>query len=263
MRRIVLPCVAFAAVGFVQPSRAASVLWTARDPFVGKWRLDVSRSTIVDDMRVEPSSPNKFTFNFEGGPAETIVADGTDQPGLPGTTLSVKAEDARTLTVVRKQDGHVIVSAHWKLSDDGRTLRDSFTSLRPDGSKVTVDYLYKRTSGTSGFAGSWESTTKPVGLKLELGIQPYASEGLTFVSAGPDRNVIFDGRDHAVPGARHGLTLSGRRSGARAMEYTERDGGKVAHVRQFELSHDGRTLTETLRTPGHRLADVFVFERAH
>src|SRR5262252_2463073 len=99
-------------------SLAASTFWTANDPFVGKWRLDVSRSTIVDEMRVEALGSNRYRFNFEGGPAETIVADGTDQPGIPGTTLSVKANDAGNLMVVRKQDGRTIVSATWKLSQD-------------------------------------------------------------------------------------------------------------------------------------------------
>src|SRR5690349_22823900 len=89
---------------------AAAGLWTASDPFVGKWELDVSRSVIVDQVVVEGAGPNRFTFRFEGGPAETIVADGTDQPALPGTTLSVKADDSRTLRVVRKRDGHVVIS---------------------------------------------------------------------------------------------------------------------------------------------------------
>ena len=88
---------------------ALSGLWTASDPFVGKWKLDVSRSTIVDQVVVEAAGPNKYTFRFEGGPAETIVADGTDQPGLTGTTLSVKAADSRSLKVVRKKGGRVVV----------------------------------------------------------------------------------------------------------------------------------------------------------
>jgi len=242
-------------------SLAASTFWTAKDPFVGKWRLDVSRSTIVDDLRVEALSANRYRFNFEGAPTETIVADGTDQPGLAGTTLSVRAADAGTLLVVRKQDGRIIVSAAWNLSQDGSTLRDAFTSLQPDGSKMTVDYLYRRISGTSGFAGEWESTTKPVGLKVELGIQPYDNKGFSFVSPGSEKSVIFDGRDHAVAAAKGGLTLSGRRSGKRAMEYTEKNGGKVERAREFELSADGRTLTETLRTVGQTIPDVLVFER--
>ena len=242
-------------------SVATSTFWTASDPCVGKWRLDVSRSTIVDEMRVETLGANRYRFSFEGASAETIVADGTDQPGLPGTTLSVKADDGGTLTVVRKQDGRIIVSATWKLSQDGDTLRDAFTSLQPDGSSVTVDYLYKRKSGTTGFAGAWESTTKPVGLEFELGIQPYDNSGLTFVSPGSEKSVTFDGRDHAVPGGKDSLTLSGRRRGAMAMEYTEKKGDKVERQRQFELSRDGRTLTETLRTASQAAPDVLVFER--
>jgi hypothetical protein len=242
-------------------SLAAAALWTATDPFVGKWALDVARSTIVDDMRVEALGPNRYAFNFEGAPTETVVADGTDQPGLPGTSLSVKAEGPRTLKVVRKQGGRIVVSAIWKLSEDGRILRDAFTSLQPDGSSTTVDYVYRRISGKSGFAGDWESTTPPVGLKLELAIQPRGDQSLSFVSPGSDKIVTFDGRDHAVQGSKDGLTLSGRRRGPRALQYTERTGGKVARTRQFELSPDGRTLTETLRTAGQTTPEVFVFTR--
>ena len=242
-------------------SLGATTFWTANDPFVGKWKLDVSRSTIVDDMRVEALGSNSYRFSFEGGPAETVVADGTDQPGLPGTTLSVTAGDSRTLTVVRKQAGHEILSAHWKLSEDGRTLRDRFTSLQDDGSKTTVDYVYKRMSGTSGFGGAWESTTKPLDLKLELEIRPYDHQGLTFISAGPNRSVIFDGREHANPDAKEGPSLVGRRRGVRSLDYTEKNLGKVERARKFELSHGDRILTETLHAPGQKTPNVFVFER--
>ena len=245
---------------FVAAALAASTFWTAKDPFVGHWRLDVSRSTIVDDMKVESLGANTFAFSFEGAPTETIVADGTDQPGLPGTTLAVKQADERTLSVVRKQDGKVIVSAHWKLSPDGRTLHDAFTALQDDGSNLSTDYVYRRTAGTSGFAGSWESTTKRMGLKLEIEIQPYGNEGLSFTSSGSTKDLTFDGRDHAAQGAKD-VTFSGHRRGARAMAYTEKNGGKIAHLRAFQLSRDGRTLTETLRTPGHSVPDVFVFQR--
>ncbi len=206
---------------------AATGLWTANDPFVGTWKLDVSRSTIVDQMVVEAAGPNKYTFKFEGGPAETIVADGTDQPGLPGTTLSVTADDSRTLNVVRKEGGRIIVSAIWKLSEDGRILHDNFTGVQADGSTMTVDYVYTRMSGTSGFAGNWESTTQPVGLKFELQIQPFDGEGLSFVRQGSVKSITFDGQDHAVAGASEGATASGRRQSERAMEYTDKVAGKV------------------------------------
>ena len=235
-----------------------SAVGTTNEPFIGKWRLDVSRSTIVDDMRIELLGPNKFRFHFEGAPAEIIVADGTDQPGLPGTTLSVRVEDARTLKIVRKQGGRPIVSANWKVSEDGRTLRDAFTTVEQDGSRATTEYVYKRMSGASGFAGSWESTTKPIGLELELEIRPYKRNGLRFVSPASDNGVTFDGKSNSAGDSR---TLSGRRRGRRSVEYTEEHRGKVDRTRHFELSRDGRTLTETVSGVGQTTPTSFVFER--
>ncbi len=249
-------------IGFVAiASLAVSGLWTVNDPFVGKWKLDVSASRIVDQMVVEAAGPNRYTFRFEGGPAETIVADGTDQPGSPGTTLAIKSEGPRGLTVVRKQDGHVTISARWTVSQDGRTLRDAFTGVQPDGSTATIGYVYRRTSGRSGFVGAWESTTQPVGLKLELQIQPDGGKGLSFASPGAVKRVTFDGRAHAVPGDTEGLTRSGRRQSERALQYTESIGGKINRTRALALSRDGETLTETLRTAGRTTPDVLVFER--
>jgi hypothetical protein len=240
---------------------AISGLWTANDPFVGKWKLDVSRSVIVDRMVVEAAGPNRYAFRFEGGPAETVFADGTDQPGLPGTTLSVKAEDSRTLKVVRKQAGRVVVSAAWKVSEDDRTLHDAFTAVQPDGSSSTTNYVYRRMSGASGFVGAWESTTQPVGLIFELQIQPYGAEGLSFVRQGSVKSVTFDGQDHAVTGAAQGLTASGRRQGERAMEVTDNIAGKGLDTQAFELSRDGKTLTMNVHRAGQATPDVIVFER--
>ena len=240
---------------------AISGLWTANDPFVGKWRLDVSRSVLVDRVVVEAAGPNRYTFRFEGSPAETVVADGTDQPGFTGTTLAVKAEDSRTLKVVRKQAGRVVVSAAWKVSEDGRILHDTFTEVQPDGSSSTTNFVYRRMSGASGFVGAWESTTPPVGLKFELEIQPYGREGFSFVRQGSAKNVPFDGQDHAVAGAAQGLTASGRRRGERAMEVTDKIAGKGLDTQAFKLSRDGKTLTMDVHRAGQTTPDLIVFER--
>ena len=238
---------------------AVSSLWTANDPFVGKWKLDLSRSLVIDRMVIEAAGPNRYTFKFEGAPAETVVADGTDQPGLPGTTVSVKAEDPRTLKFVRKQEGRVIVSAAWKVSPDDRTLRDAFTAVLPDGSSSTTNYVYTRTAGASGFVGAWESSTPPA--SFELQIQPFGSEGLSFVRQGSVRSVTFDGQDHAVGGPIKGLTASGSRPSERAMEITQKIAGKGYDVRTYALSSDGRTLTLKVRRAGQATPDVMVFER--
>lgn len=240
---------------------ALSNLWSASDPFVGRWKLDVSRSVIVDRMVVEAAGPNRYTFRFEGSQAETVVADGTDQPGLPGTTLSVKAKDSRTVAVVRKQAGRIIVSAAWKVSADDRILHDAFTAVQPDGSSSTTNYVYRRISGASGFVGAWESTTPPVGLVYELQIRRLGGQGLAFIREAGVKNVTFDGRDHSVVGAAPGTTASGQRRAVRAMEITDKIGGKELDTQAFKLSRDGKTLTMNVRRVGQVTPELLIFER--
>jgi hypothetical protein len=240
---------------------ATSAFWTANDPFVGKWRLDVSRSVIVDRMVIEAAGPNRYTFRFEGSPPETVVADGTDQPGLSGTTLAVKAEDTRTVKVVRKQAGRVIVSAAWKVSGDGRSLRDTFKDVQPDGSAPTTHYVYRRISGASGFVGAWESTTRPVGLKYELQIRPYGGQGLSFVRQAGVKSVTFDGRAHAVAGAAQGQTASGRRLGERTLEVVDQVAGTDLDTQALDVSRDGKTLRMSVHRAGQSTPDALVFER--
>lgn len=79
---------AFCATGAAPGARAAN------DAFVGDWKLNPSKSTLVDKMKVGSAGENKYTFDFagDGSNVETIVADGTDQPGLSGTTLAVTVQ---------------------------------------------------------------------------------------------------------------------------------------------------------------------------
>ena len=71
-------------------SLVTTSLGAADNPFVGKWKLNGSKSRLPDEMKVKKVTANKYAFAFEGGDyGETIVADGTDQPGVFGTTFSV------------------------------------------------------------------------------------------------------------------------------------------------------------------------------
>jgi len=64
-------------------------VWAAGDPFVGKWKVNASRSKLTDEMKVEALGADKYAITFGPGAVDTIVADGTDQPALQGTTLSI------------------------------------------------------------------------------------------------------------------------------------------------------------------------------
>jgi hypothetical protein len=236
----------------------------ANEPFVGAWKLNPSRSTLTDQMKVESVGGNRYAFDFGVG-TETVAADGTDQPGYGGTTLAVTVEGPDSWKVVRKKDGHVILTAKWKLSADGSTLSDDFTSFAPDGSASSLKYVYQRTTATSGFAGTWESMSVTVNFAFVLKIEPYAGGGLSLVSPSSDKpkDLRFDGKDYPNIGARAspGSTYSARRVNARTLEMTDKLDGKVVDTQRMALSSDLRTLTLTVHKTGTRTPSVIVFER--
>src|SRR5216684_8681538 len=131
-------------------------LWAADNPFVGKWKVNPSKSKLVDEVKVEAVGANKYTFTFGPGQVDTIVADGSDQPALQGTTLSVTVEGPNSWEIIRKMKGRTLLTAYWTLSEDGKTLNDAYTEYAPDGSRSSLPYVYERTAGRSGFPGTWD-----------------------------------------------------------------------------------------------------------
>jgi hypothetical protein len=238
----------------------------ANDPFSGKWKLDSSQSKFAaDTMKVELAGANKYTFIFSEPNTETVAIDGTDQPGISGTTLSVTEQGPRVWKVVRKREGRLVVSAIWTLSEDGGTLHDSFTGYQPDGSPFTVDYLYQRKAGGSGVAGTWQSTSEVFVSPYEIQIKPYQGDGLSLIDpvAGVNKSLKFDGTDYpnSGPNANPDMLSSGHRVNDRRLELTDKLKGRVQSTDDFELSPDLQTLTETQHVPDQGKPIIFVFKR--
>jgi hypothetical protein len=242
-----------------------SVLWAGDDPVIGEWKLNPAKTKIIDQMKVERVVGNKYAFGFGGGTAETIAPDGTDQPGLDGTTLSVTIEVPDSWKVVRKKEGRILLTAYWKLSSDGKMLTDDYTEFGPNGSSTNVKYVYNRAAGASGFEGTWESTSATLNSVYVIKVQPYEGDGISFIdsSEGVTQNVKFDGRDYpnVGPSARPGSTSSARRMRERTVELTDKIGGKVVDTREISVSEDGKTLTMTIHGAGRTAPNILVFER--
>lgn len=240
-------------------------LYAANDPFLGKWKLNSSRSRFPDEMKVTSAGPNKYAFDFGAGQPEIIVVDGTDQPGIRATTLAVTVEGPDTWKVVRKKDGRVLVTATWKLSDNGTTLSDFYRQNAPDGSTLSMDYVYKRTTPGSGFAATWDSVSEKMNSPYELEIKPYQDDGLTFIAPaeGNTQNVKLDGQDHpdVGPDASPDSSSSGRRVNERALEISRKFKGEVRGTRKVELSPDLKTLTMTMQRNGQDKQTILVFDR--
>jgi hypothetical protein len=134
--------------------------------------------------------------------------------------------------VTRKLKGPTLLTAHWTLSEDGKTLNDAFTQYLPDGM-----------------------------------IQPYEADGLSLKRSDEDmaKKVKLDGNDYPDldrSGADQGAAYSGRRVNERRLEITEKSKGQVTSTRQMELSKDLNTLTVTVRlVDQNKPQSILVFER--
>jgi hypothetical protein len=239
--------------------------------FTGKWKLDPAHSRLTDQMKVEPAGPNKFNLIFSGDNVETIIADGTDQPGLFGTTLAIAVQDANNWKVVRKTNGRTTIIGLWQLSSDGKTLTDNFTGYHDNGTTSNLHYIYQRIAGpvtggkTSGFSGTWESTTEDVNSTYEIEVQPFQNDGLSFINAGGQvvQSLHFDGKDYpgSGSGAPPGYASSGHRINDRAIDRIDKVNGKTLYTQQVEVSPDGKILTMTVHIPGRDKPDIMVFNR--
>jgi hypothetical protein len=241
------------------------VTWAAENPFIGEWKLDSSKSRMPDEMKVASKGGNTYSFDFGGG-VETIVADGTDQPGgYGGTTLSVKADAADTWIVERKKDGQPLIKATWKLSKDGNTLTDYYRQSAGDGSTLSMDYVYQRSGGGSGFAADWKSIKETMNSTFVLEVTAYEGDGLSFIvpSEHNTKSAKLDGADYPNqgPNAGPGSSCSIRQIDEHSLEMMDKAGGKITDTREIKLSPDGKTLTMIIRATGRDEEDVLVFER--
>ncbi|MGD0866719.1 MAG: hypothetical protein ABSA49_14300 [Rhizomicrobium sp.] len=241
------------------------IAWAAQSPFIGEWKLDPSKTRMPDEMKVQSEGGNKYAFDFGGG-AVTIVVDGSDQPGgYGGTLLSVKAEAPDTWIVERKKDGRLLLKATWKLSKDGRTLTDYFREFVSDSSTFSVDYVYRRTGGGSGFAADWQSIKETMNSPYPIQVKAFQDDGLSFIKPleNKTQNLKFDRKDYpnGGPNAGPGTSSSARRVDERTLVITDKTDGKVTDTRAIGLSADLKTLTITVHITGRDKPNVMVFER--
>jgi len=256
----ILPAVCLAAC------LTTGMAWAAESPFIGEWKLDPAKTRMPDEMKVESKGGAKFAFDFGGG-AETILVDGSDQPGgYGGTLLSVKAEAPDTWIVERKKDGKLLLKATWKLSKDGRTLTDYFRQFASDGSTVSIDYVYQRSGAGSGFAADWQSIRETMNSPFPVQVGAFQGDGLSIVTTleKKTQNVKFDGKDYPNegPAGDRGASSSAQRVDEHTLVITNKASGTVTDTETIRLSGDLKTLTITAHVTSGSRPSVMVFERA-
>jgi len=242
------------------PILTLATVASAQSPFSGDWKLDPQRSRLPDEMKVQSKGDNTYVFDFGGAP-ETIVADGSDQTGFDNTLLSVKATGPDTWIVRRKKAGRLWIEATWKLSNDDSTLTDAYRQFDPDGSTLSMDYVYRRAGDGAGIAADWQSVKETVNSPFVLHVKPFQGGGFSFASPLGTTDAALENENHEVPSAGQGALKTVRRVDNRRLVVTIKQGGKQVATEEAVLSADLKTLTMTVHVVGHDRPNVLTFER--
>jgi hypothetical protein len=235
------------------------------DPLVGTWKYNKTKSDVQGQTySIAALGGNKYKFTY-GDISFDITADGTDQTSLPGATWSLTIVGPNKWQIVFKSNGQTNATGVWTLAADGQSFTTDNKGTRGDGSAVESHGTFKRTAGTTGFAGTWVSGDQDFSDPSLLVVAPYGSGGLALSYPGDKVtiNLTMDGADCAVvgPTVLKGSTTSAHRADPRSLTLTDKLNGKALDTVDWSLSADGKTLTMTEHDAGVAKPLVSVYER--
>jgi hypothetical protein len=195
----------------------------AASPFVGKWKLNDAKSHFTGQSdSVAAAGPNTWKFAY-GSFSWTVKADGTDQPTPFGNTVAMKVVNASTWQFTDKSNGKLAGTDNWALSGDGKSMTRTFSGKRENGESFTNVSTLKRTAGTSGFEGTWETAEVKAAFP-EVDIEPNGDDGITLSvpAEGVKFSLKFDGKQYPVEGPKvpPGMTVSAKLARSRKANAT-------------------------------------------
>jgi hypothetical protein len=239
--------------------------FAAEDSFVGKWKFDPDKSQLTGlNYKIEDAGGGQYRFIF-GDDVETLTLDGKGHVTKFGETWAIKATGPSSWESTTKRDGKVTSKSKWTVSADGQTFTSTDENMRPDGTTGRSEATLKRTVGTSGLVGSWESTAVKIMSPTGIEITKWQKDGYSRVSPTYKERLNFklDGKDYTPTGPRvaKGTTVSAKKIDDHNMELTYKLKGKTIETDKYEISADGKTLTQTATYAGVSKPEVDVYNR--
>ena len=179
-----------------------------------------------------------------------MTPDGKGHVTKSGETWSIKATGPNSWEWNSKRDGKVTATSKWTISEDGQTLTAIDKDMRPDGSTGRSQATLKRTGGTSGLAGAWESVSVKIMTPLSIEVAKWEGDGYAINNPAYKQHLRFklDDKEYTPTGPRvpKGTTVGNNKTGDHSLELTYMLQGKTTETDRWELSADGKTLTQTV-----------------
>ena len=258
MRNVRFGWVVFYALAATVGCRSSSPDWN------GTWKLNTSKSSFQGPVfTISISADGEYSWD-DGSSSFTFRCDGKDRPIEKNRTRACVKSSATVLDLTQKDDGVKTRVSHLELSAEGKVLTATATAFRPSGPVITSQVVASRMSGSNDFAGEWRDRTylqRHADMTLSLDSQALH---ISFPNAGQNIDEPLNGVDAAMhgPHAPNGVTYAVRLVGRREISTLTKRDGKTSTQGSFELSDDGRVITESWWTPGHPAdKSTFVYER--
>jgi hypothetical protein len=209
------------------------------------------------------SADGEYRYD-DGRSTFTFRCDGRDRPIGKNRTEACVKEGVDTLDLTRKENGVKTNIYHWELSSGAKVLTATTTAFRAGVPSITMEIVAARMSGSTDFAGQWQDTSylhRHADMTLKLDTQILH---IGYPDAGQYVDVPLDGADAPIhgPHAPEGTTYALRSAGRREFHMVTKHNGKALTQGFFELSGDGRIITESWWNPGQPAGkSTLVYER--
>lgn len=237
----------------------------ADDSFVGKWKFNPDKSQMNGlDYKIEDAGGGQYRFIF-GDDVETLTLDGKGHVTKYGDTWSIKATGPNSWDSTSERDGKVTSKSKWTVSADNQTFTSLDENMRPDGSTGKTEAVFKRTGGTSSLVGTWQTTSVKVLSPTSVTIAKWQGDGYSRTSAVFKETLEFklDGKEYTPKGPRvpPGMTVTAKKIDDHGMELTFKLKGKAIETDKYEVSADGKTLTQTITFAGVSKPEIDIWDR--
>jgi len=252
-RALIIFCSLIATLGCGSPSPE----WN------GTWKLNPSKSSFQGPTFTISVSPDgEYTYD-NGTTKHTFRCDGTYQPMKEGRTQACVKKSASELDLTREENGVKTNTYQWELSPDKNTYTSTATTFGPSGPVITGTLVASRLSGTNDFAGRWQDLS----YLREHSVMILTLDSKTIHIGYPDAefhiDAPLDGTEVPLrgPHALDGTTYIARSGGQRKILTLAKRDGKPFIESSFELSGDGKVITESWVNPGSNGKGSVVYEK--
>ena len=246
-------------------SLLGTTAFAAGDSFVGKWKFNPDKSQMTGlDYKIQDAGGGNYRFIF-GDDVETLTLDGKGHLTKYGDTWAIKTTGPSSWDSTTKRDGKLTNKSKWTVSKDGRTFTSIDENMRPDGSLGRSQATFKRTGGTSGLVGTWETTSVKILSPTSVEIAKWQGDGYSLINPTYKQRLDFkfDGKAYTPAGPRvaKGTTVTTRKIDDHNIELTYKLKGKTTEKDRWKVGAEGKTLTQTVTYSGVSKPEIDVYNR--